>query len=111
MTLDKLRNFGVKTEFLGRVGLIYNTKRLSLEDLYLILENSELLENYLKIFVGVGKYEVVSKIKEFLEKNYDNNTIGARIVNTLINQYFIKGGDLSVEDVEEVTFQKQLQLN
>ena len=29
VTLDKLRNFGVKTEFLGRVGLIYNTKKCS----------------------------------------------------------------------------------
>lgn len=34
ITLDRLRDFGVKTEFLGRVGLIYNTKPLTLEDLY-----------------------------------------------------------------------------
>ena len=29
ITLDRLRDFGVKTEFLGRVGLIYNTKPLT----------------------------------------------------------------------------------
>ena len=111
ITLDKLRNFGVKTEFLGRVGLIYNTKRLSLEDLYVILENSELLDTYMKIFIGVDREEVVLKIKEFLKQNYNNNTLGARIINTLINQYFIKGGKLGIEDVEEVTFQGQIQLN
>lgn len=43
ITLDRLRDFGVKTEFLGRVGLIYNTKPLTLEDLYSILECSDLL--------------------------------------------------------------------
>lgn len=111
ITLDKLRNFGVKTEFLGRVGLIYNTKRLTLDDLYVILENSELLDTYMKIFEDAHKEDVVNKIKDFLGKNYSNNTIGARIINTLINQYFIKGGELGIEDVEEVTFQEKLQLN
>ncbi len=111
ITLDKLRNFGVKTEFLGRVGLIYNTKRLALEDLYVILENSELLDTYMKIFEDVRREDVINKIKDFLSQNYNNNTIGARIINTLINQYFIKGGELGIEDVEEVTFQEKLQLN
>lgn len=111
ITLDKLRNFGVKTEFLGRVGLIYNTKRLTLEDLYVILENSELLDTYMKIFSDVRREDVIAKIKDFLNQNYNNNTIGARIINTLINQYFIKGGELGIEDVEEVTFQEKLQLN
>ena len=53
----------------------------------------------------------VAKIKDFLKQNYNNNTLGARIINTLINQYFIKGGKLGIEDVEEVTFQEQMQLN
>lgn len=110
ITLDKLRNFGVKTEFLGRVGLIYNTKRLTLEDLYVILENSELLDTYMRIFEDVQREDVIAKIKDFLSQNYNNNTIGARIINTLINQYFIKGGELGIEDVEEVTFQEKLQL-
>jgi hypothetical protein len=26
------------------------------------------------------------------EETHDNNTIGARAINTLVNQYFIKGG-------------------
>lgn len=110
ITLDKLRNFGVKTEFLGRVGLIYNTNKLTLEDLYMILENSELLDTYLKIFSSVNKNDVINVIKEYLNTNYENNTLGARIINTLINQYFIKGGKLGIEDVEEVTFQTKLSL-
>lgn len=110
VTLDKLRNFGVKTEFLGRVGLIYNTNKLTLNDLYTILENSELLERYLMIFAEVDRVDVINTIKSFLAQNYTHNTLGARIINTLINQYFIKGGKLGVEEVEKVTFQQHLSL-
>jgi hypothetical protein len=46
----------------------------------------------------------------FLIKNYEHNDIGARLVNTLIHQYFIKGGELGIEDVKEVSFQKKLSL-
>lgn len=110
VTIDKLRRFGVKTEFLGRVGLVYNAQTLKLEHLYQILEKSELLETYLKIFKDVNRKDVVDKIKGFLKENYNHNSIGARIINTLINQYFIKGGELGFEDVKEVTFQEQLSL-
>ena len=35
-------------------------------------------------------------------------TLGARIVNTLVHQYFIKGGKLGESDVEKVSFQKMV---
>jgi ATP-dependent protease Clp ATPase subunit len=110
MSLDKLRTFGVKTEFLGRVGLVYSTDKLLLSDLYEILEESELLKHYLKLFDNVDRDEVLDTIKKYLKANYKNNTIGARVINTLINQYFIKGGELGFEDVKEITFQEKLSL-
>jgi ATP-dependent protease Clp ATPase subunit len=109
VTIDKLRKYGVKTEFLGRVGLIYNTVTLSLEDLYAILHHSELLKHYLELFDDVKKPKVVGKIKQFLEINYKHNTVGARTINTLIHQYFIKGGKIGFEDVKDITFQDKLE--
>ncbi len=38
------------------------------------------------------------------------NTLGARLVNTLIHQYFIKGGNLGKKEVKEITFQNKLKL-
>lgn len=78
ITLDRLRDFGVKTEFLGRVGLIYNTKPLTLEDLYSILECSDLLQNYLDLFFNVNREQVISDLKGYLESSFRNNTLGAR---------------------------------
>lgn len=108
--LDRLRDFGVKTEFLGRVGLIYNIQPLTLENLYQILESSELMERYLELFEDIDKEKAVLDIKGYLKNNYTNNTIGARMINTLINQYFIKGG-LPKNEVKKVTFQKKLSFN
>lgn len=111
ITLDRLRELGLKTEFLGRVGLVYNTNRLSLNDLYSILDNSALLSTYLELFEDVDKEAVEYKLKAIIEKNYENNTLGARMINTLINQYFIKGGNMDDDDSDKVTFQNKLKLD
>lgn len=109
ITLDRLREIGVKTEFLGRVGLIYNTNPLTLEDLFAIVDNSDLLNKYCKLFNE--DFETVSLyIKGYIQKFYDKNTLGARMINTLIQQYFIKGGVLNIDDAKEITFQKTLKL-
>lgn len=108
--LDRLRKLGLKTEFLGRVGLVYNTKPLTLENLFEILEKSELLKNYLALFEDVDEETVILRIKSHIQKNYELNTLGARLINTLINQYFIKGGKLETEAVKEISFQHKLKL-
>lgn len=110
ITIDRLREFGVKTEFLGRVGLAYSTSKLSIEFLVEILTDSPLLKQYLLLHPQADHEVVVKKITEYLTANYDNNTIGARLINTLIHQYFIKGGKLDTNDVKRVSFQKTLDL-
>ena len=109
ITLDRLREIGVKTEFLGRVGLIYNTKPLTIEDMFKIVDNSDLLAKYCKLFTE--DFETVAiYIKGYIQKFHEKNTLGARMINTLIQQYFIKGGVLNLEDAKEITFQKTLTL-
>lgn len=111
ISLDRLRELGLKTEFLGRVGLVYNTSRLSLEDLYAILDKSTLLDTYLELFDDVDRESVEYKLKAIIEKNYENNTLGARMINTLINQYFIKGGKIDDDNSKKFTFQNKLKLD
>ena len=113
ITLDRLQELGIKTEFLGRVGLVYNLKPLTLENLYEILEDSPLLEKYLVLYhndENVDEKEVVKDIKNYLKKNYEMNTIGARTINTLIHKWFLKGGNLEENEVKKMTFQKSLRL-
>lgn len=105
--LDRLRELGIKTEFLGRVGLVFNTKSLTLEDLHGIFEKSKLFHKYCQLFEGVDITDANNAIKQKIEENFENNTLGARMVNTLIHQYFIKGG-FKEKSEKQVTFQKKL---
>ena len=107
--LDRLREMGIKTEFLGRVGLAYGLEKLTLADLRQILESSNLLKNYLELFTDAKKAEVVKAVMTVVEQNFEKNTIGARLINTLIHQYFINGG-LNEKEARKVTFQKTMTL-
>lgn len=107
--LDRLREFGIKTEFLGRVGLAYGLEKVSLEEMHNILEHSKLLQMYLHLVPEAKKETVVELIMKVLTDSYEKNTIGVRMINTLIHQYFIDGG-LQEKEVKRATFQKKLSL-
>jgi ATP-dependent protease Clp ATPase subunit len=107
ITIDRLREFGLKTEFLGRVGLAYGMDKVSLEQMQNILENSKLLAHYLTLIPTVSKDLVVTSIMKVLTENHEKNTIGVRMINTLLHQYFIEGG-LKPKEVAKTTFQKTL---
>ena len=108
ITLDRLRDFGVKTEFLGRVGLVYNLRKLTIDELLKILHESALLHDYLKLFPAVKKKDCVNLIGKHIKDNYENNTIGARIISNLIHSYFINEGELTTEEAKHSTFQTTL---
>lgn len=107
--LDRLREMGIKTEFLGRVGLTYGLEKVSLAELENILDHSKLLGSYLELFPDVKKTDVVTKVMNIVKDNYEKNTLGVRLLNTLIHQFFIEGG-LDKKEAKKVTFQKTLQL-
>lgn len=107
--LDRLREFGIKTEFLGRVGLAYGLEKVTLEEMAHILDKSKLLANYLELFPDVKKDKVTSVVMWILTENYDKNTIGVRMINTLIHQFFIEGG-IKEKEAKRTSFQKTLSL-
>lgn len=109
--IDKLRSFGIKTEFLGRVGLVYGLQKLSLESMEAALRQSKVLAKYLELFEDVSKDSVVKSVMEVVAKAYEENTLGIRLINTLLHQYFINGGKLIDDEVKGTTFQKKMKLN
>lgn len=104
INVDDLRSFGIKTEFIGRVGIIYNLSALSLESMLLILQNSELLNNYLKLFPSVTKEKVIEDLTPYIKERHDNNTLGTRMLSTLIHQYFINDGKITSDEIVTTTF-------
>lgn len=103
ITTEDLSGFGVKTEFLGRVNLVYNMTKPLLGDMYTALEDSPLLDEYLRIFTKYSAEEVKITITGEINRLYDDNEIGLRLLTSLINKYFINGGKLN-EDKEGLPF-------
>lgn len=108
LDLDRLRELGLKTEFLGRVGLTFSTERVSLETLIETMKDSVILATYLKLVKGIDKDTVVDAISEQLTESYDNNTLGYRLITTLIHQYFITK-DRPKKDKTVPAFTKKIQ--
>ncbi|AIM40602.1 hypothetical protein [Vibrio phage VpKK5] len=108
ITIDRLREFGLKTEFLGRVGLTYNLEKLSVNSMYIALQNSELLNHYLHLFPDVDRKKVECDIMNVVSEMHATNTLGVRLLNTLLHQYFINDGKLEREQVVQSTFQTRL---
>lgn len=111
VTLDRLRDFGVKTEFLGRVGLVYGLPRLSLDSLAYILEQSPLLESYLQLFPDVDKDDVVKAVMAEVKEVYSENTLGIRLLNTMLHQYFVNDGEIPKRAAEVSAFHETLSLS
>ena len=107
--LDKLRDFGLKTEFIGRVGLIFNLAKPTLESMHKLLHSSRLLETYLKVFPKAKRDDALEKIGAAIDENYEKNTLGVRLINTMLHKYFINGGKLTDKVIKESSFQKTLE--
>ena len=95
LTHERMRELGVRTEFLGRVALHFSTIRPSLQSLLDLVPESRLLDEYIKAF-GTGKNlsqykkKVINEVQAQLKMVYKTNAIGVRVVNQLIHRYFLQ---------------------
>lgn len=109
--LSYLLKCGVKTEFLGRVSLVFRTDPI---DLDLILDNmikNKLLINYCRLFTNYNIVEVVEELKPFIADNFYNNRFGLRFINSTIHKYFIYGGISNIQEEEQKDSEKAQTFN
>jgi hypothetical protein len=70
-----------------------------------------LLEKYLELFPKIKKEKVCKDVMQVVEREHEKNTLGIRLINTLLNQYFINGGKLIEEETKKVSFHTTLDFN
>ena len=106
ISLDTLSDFGVKTEFLGRVSLVYNMEAPTLEDMGKYLDNLDILDKYIKLFPKYNKNDVKRDVMVEVERVFPNNKTGLRLLTSTVNQYFINKGRLGNYDAptDEIPF-------
>lgn len=107
-----LRKVGVKTEFLGRVPLIYNLPKIELSDMLALVDNFELLLQYFELedTSPADQAKIIQALKDKLTEDYETNNLGIRYLNSLVHQYFINGSfddSVSIKKiVNKGTFQR-----
>ncbi|AEJ81560.1 gp041 [Erwinia phage vB_EamP-S6] len=90
MSIERLKELGIRNEFLGRVSLCFSTEKPSLDSLLEFLNQSDLLDKYLALFKSQRRASVIKKIAALVEVGYAKNTLGVRGVNSLIHQHFLQ---------------------
>jgi ATP-dependent protease Clp ATPase subunit len=86
---EEMLDLGIRIEFIGRVPLLVALPMVTLESLQGMLKKSPLLADYLS-YSKYEKTKVLKDLNQRLIEVFSTNSIGARIVNSLIHQYFIE---------------------
>lgn len=88
--LSDLRDVGMRTEFIGRVPLIYSTCTIPTSEIKKYIKEVAVFKEYLKIFPTANVQKAVQSISRMIEDQQKETQIGIRLLNSTIHQYFMK---------------------
>lgn len=102
LTLNRLRQFGIRNEFIGRVGLLFHIDRPSIEQLSNALDGLEAFNIYLQMYPNCDRQVAKSYLMKIISFYHEQNQLGMRILTTLLHQYFMYQGNIPQHVVESV---------
>ena len=88
-TMQQLKDAGLRTEFVGRVPLVYSTQEVSLEELKSCIPKIKLFTSYRKLFNKRPVNKDVEGITRILRAQSEEMNIGIRLLNSAIHQHFM----------------------
>jgi ATP-dependent protease Clp ATPase subunit len=91
-TIQQLKDAGMRTEFVGRVPLVFMTKEVPVSELKNHIQKVKLFNDYSGYFVldSKEKNKAATAIVNMLIQQNKELNIGIRLLNSCIHQYFIK---------------------
>ncbi len=89
--LPALREAGLRTEFVGRVPLVFCTKPVTLDELKAALPHTKLFKNYIAI-TGIKPRDAIREINKMLAEQIEQLDLGIRMLHSTIHQFFM--GDI-----------------
>lgn len=88
--LKDLREAGMRTEFVGRVPLVFSTKTIPVDELKKALPKMVLFQRYLGMNTNITEKQAVKDICALMEKQIKNSDLGIRLLTSVIHTYFMK---------------------
>lgn len=94
ITLNRLRQFGIRNEFLGRVGLVFHVNKPTLAELAEALKTHTIFKHYREIYPTIDSDGVFNYIMTIVSKYHEQNQLGMRILTTLLHQTYLYKGNI-----------------
>ncbi len=91
-TLKDLRDAGMRTEFVGRVPLVFSTDSIGTNELLSALPRTKLLRDYLTLYPEITKAKAVKEISELIRNQQKQCDLGIRLLTSCTHQFFM--GDI-----------------
>lgn len=88
--LAQLKEAGLRTEFVGRVPLVFSTQEVSQGELEAVIPSVELFKQYRKLFSKTKVAADVAGIVKLLKQQSREMNIGIRLLNSCIHQHFMR---------------------
>lgn len=89
-SISELKDAGMRTEFVGRVPLVFSTKEVPITEIKKHITDVVLFQYYMQMFPQTNKANAIKQIASMLEKQQRELPIGIRLLNSTIHQYFMK---------------------
>jgi len=89
-TLAHLKDAGMRTEFVGRVPLVFMAKQVSLPELEEAIPSIDLFIKYRKLYSKSKQATDVAGIIKLLKVQSEEMNIGIRLLNSAIHQWFMR---------------------
>lgn len=89
--ISELKDAGLRTEFVGRVPLVFMTEEVPISELKKHIPNLDLFKHYQKMYPETNVKAATTVITRMLEQQQRELGIGIRLLNSCIHQYFMQG--------------------
>lgn len=89
-TLVALKEAGMRTEFVGRVPLVFSTSAITIDELRKALPKMVLFQRYLQMYPAVQEKAAIKEICSMMEAQIKKTDLGVRLLNSCVHQYFMK---------------------
>ena len=89
-TLQLLKDVGIRTEFVGRVPLVFCTEEVPVSELRKHIRNIALYSQYKGLYPNTDDKVATRIIVGMLEEQAQDTPIGIRLLNSVIHQYFMR---------------------
>jgi ATP-dependent protease Clp ATPase subunit len=85
-----LKDAGLRTEFIGRVPLVFCTEEVPLDELQKHICNVELYQKYKALYPNTKDALAARVIVQMMQTQAEQTPIGIRLLNSVIHQYFMR---------------------